>query len=62
MAYMGRSPFGKNFISINHSRLYRQKKKGYQPDGTWWQKLLATVIAPLLVVGIFALIFWWGTQ
>ena len=50
MAYMGRNPWGSNGTGINSSRLYRQKKKGYQPEGAWWQKLLATVIAVIVFI------------
>ena len=46
---------------MNRSPLYRQSKKGYQPEGPWWQKALATVIACVVIILIFAVIFFIGS-
>ena len=56
MAYTGQDPWGRSTTGINSSRLYRQNKKGYQPEGPWWQKLLATVIAVIVFILFLAII------
>lgn len=55
MAYTGRSPWGRSDYSVKNSRLYRENH-GWKPQGSWWMKLLATVIAILVIVGVLALV------
>lgn len=45
---------------LNHSELWAENN-GWSPKGPWWQKALATIIACVLVILIFAVIAFIGS-
>lgn len=63
MAYSGRDPwggrglhYGRRGSGVYDSKLYRESH-GLSATGTWWQKLLATVIAIFSFLVLVYLIF-----
>lgn len=51
------SRFGRGLRS---SELYAENH-GWRPKGPWWQKALATIIACVLIILLFAVISFIGT-
>ena len=48
-------------IDRMNSGLRRKNQIGYNPEEPWWKNVLATIIACVLVILVFAIIFFIGT-